>query len=409
MQKRIDEFLKYLAEIKDFSGNTLAAYSNDLTQFRQFLQNDAILETDTSTDIIESKPLAVKSNARRSGIKPATASVVALDSNGNGVHHSLEQLTNELGSDVKLEADGVNLNGGSRKHNLVVDDWENVDREAILAYLDFLKERSYATSTVARKIAAVKSFFHYLKDKQFIDSDPTKNLDSPRVDKYLPKAISVDEIHKLLRQPAKHESAEARRDEAMLGLLYASGMRVSELVSLNVDNVNLATSMVTCLGKGDKKRVIPIPDEQMQPLKKYFEAGRPILVNKSGEQALFVNHRGKRLTRQGFWLILKAYADEAGIADITPHTLRHSFAAHLLDEGANLRHVQELLGHASISTTQIYTQLGATDGKPESLKISAPSVVLEPTDGLLSSASPDSETARKSKAGRRRKSLQKLA
>jgi integrase/recombinase XerD len=414
MQKRIDEFLKYLANEKDFSGNTLAAYSNDLSQFWHFLQDDTVLEMHRSTNLIESQPLAVKGNARRSS-SSASAATATLEPNGNGSNHSLNHLSNGFGTDVKLGTNnGFELNGGSRNINLVVDDWIDVDREAILGYLDFLKKRKYATSTVARKIAAVKSFFHYLKDKEVVDSDPTKNLDSPRVDKYLPKAISVDQIQKLLRQPAKHESAESRRDGAMLGLLYATGLRVSELVSLNVDNVDNTTNTVTCIGKGDKKRIIPIPGEQMATLKLYLDTARPVLVNKSAEIALFVNHRGKRLTRQGFWLILKAYADEANIADITPHTLRHSFAAHLLDDGENLRRVQELLGHASISTTQIYTQLGAEarygrTAKPDSLKIEQTKVVIPSQGTNLDNPQPESDSVRKEKVSRRRKSLQKLA
>lgn len=420
MQKRIDDFLKYLAEVKDFSDNTLAAYSNDLTQFRQFLQNETVLETDSSTNLIAQTSLAnglADGKSERRGRSKRAHSHIASDeellmpSNGNGgvyTEISLNQLNGELGSNLKLGATLVDWNGGSRKELHAVSDWAEVDRDGILSYLEFLKERHYATSTVARKIAAVKSFFHYLKDKDFTDSDPTKNLDSPRVDKYLPKAISVSQIHKLLEQPTKHDSAEARRDEAMLGMLYATGMRVSELVALNIEDINSQEGKVICAGKGNKSRVIPIPQEQLDSLKVYLDTARPHLVNKGIESALFVNHRGKRLTRQGFWLILKAYAHEAEILDITPHTLRHSFAAHLLDDGENLRRVQELLGHASISTTQIYTQLNAEPHAHIDLKIAKPSVMISPLESfeVIGEASATDE---KRKVGRRRKSLQKLA
>jgi integrase/recombinase XerD len=163
-----------------------------------------------------------------------------------------------------------------------------------------------------------------------------------------------------LEQPLRHGGPEALRDLAMLGLLYSTGMRVTELVTVNMDDVDLENFKVRCQGKGSKARLIPIRADQQIALDAYLNNARPQLVGNNGETALFVNHRGHRLTRQGFWLILKAYADEAGIADITPHTLRHSFAAHLLNEGENLRRVQELLGHASVSTTQIYTQVNAS-------------------------------------------------
>jgi integrase/recombinase XerD len=241
-----------------------------------------------------------------------------------------------------------------------IREWSQVTKDHILVYMSFLKDRKYADSTIARKIAAVKSFFHFLTDKKLIPGDPTAHLDSPRVNKYLPKAISVNDIHQLLEQPLRHSGPEALRDLAMLGLLYSTGMRVTELVTVNMDDVDLENFKVRCLGKGSKARLIPIRADQQIALDAYLNNARPQLVGNNGETALFVNHRGHRLTRQGFWLILKAYADEAGIADITPHTLRHSFAAHMLNDGENLRRVQELLGHASVSTTQIYTQVNAS-------------------------------------------------
>jgi integrase/recombinase XerD len=208
--------------------------------------------------------------------------------------------------------------------------------------------------------------------QSFVARDPTVELESPRVSKYLPRAISVDDVDALLVQPTLTDTPEALRDRAMLEVLYASGMRVSELVALNLEDVvgdltNSGQAAVRARGKGNKDRLIPLEGgTAREALRAYLQGGRPRLANDRDEPALFLNHRGQRLTRQGFWLILKAYARSAGIEDITPHTLRHSFAAHKLKGGANLRDVQQLLGHASISTTQIYTHVesGSGQGRP---------------------------------------------
>jgi integrase/recombinase XerD len=180
------------------------------------------------------------------------------------------------------------------------------------------------------------------------------------VGKTLPKALSVSEIDELLEQPNKRTTPESKRDKAMLELVYATGMRVSELVSLDLDSIELHNNRATvrCLGKGGRERLIPIHEQAVRALRVYLEEARPELARSRRERALFINRRGERLTRQGFWLILKNYAKSANISsDVTPHTLRHSFATHMLRGGAPLRNVQELLGHANISTTQVYTQL----------------------------------------------------
>lgn len=236
--------------------------------------------------------------------------------------------------------------------------WQAVDRERLLAYLLFLKERGYAPATVARKIAAVKSFFAFLVKERLVEKDPTENLAGTKLGQSLPKTLSREQVSALLALPAGNPAPEARRDKAMLELLYASGMRVTELVSLDVEDLNLEDGFVRCFGKGSKERVIPIHEQAVQDLKAYLGEARPLLTTED-ERALFVNQRGKRLTRQGFWLILKNYARRLGIEDqITPHTLRHSVATHLLHSGKmNLRELQEFLGHANISTTQIYTHL----------------------------------------------------
>ncbi|MCL5961138.1 MAG: site-specific tyrosine recombinase XerD [Chloroflexi bacterium] len=235
--------------------------------------------------------------------------------------------------------------------------WSSAGKTEIISFILHLKERKYASSTLARKTAAIKSFFHFLLAEGLIEEDPTENLDSPRAHRYLPKAISTKEVDDLLEQSARSTGPEALRDRAMLELLYATGMRVTELVSLDAKHVDLAAEFVRCLGKGSKERIIPIGLESVGALRDYMDRGRCLLCKESTEEALFLNHRGDRLTRQGFWLILKNYAQKAGLGHITPHTLRHSFATHMLSNGADLRSVQELLGHASISTTQVYTHL----------------------------------------------------
>ena len=237
-------------------------------------------------------------------------------------------------------------------------DWSSVDRNLLISYILDLKERNYAPATVARKVAAVKSLFDFLVAEGIIKSDPTENLSSPKVGKSLPKPLSAAEVELLLAAPARLSTPEAKRDVAMIELLYACGMRVSELISLNMGDVNVEAGFVRCLGKGSKERIIPVHQEAIRFVKEYIVEARTKLLRDKDEQALFLNRRGERLTRQGFWLILKTYAKEAGIKKpVTPHTLRHSFATHVLSGGADLRAVQELLGHANISTTQIYTHL----------------------------------------------------
>jgi len=236
--------------------------------------------------------------------------------------------------------------------------WAAFDRDSMLRYLLELKERKYAATTVARKIAAIKSFYSFLVAEGMIRENPTRDVPSPKVGKSLPRPISIAQVRLLLEQPSKQETVEAKRDSAMLHLLYASGMRVSELVSLNVTDINTDDGYVRCFGKGHKERLIPIAPKAAQIVKEYLTEARPRLVRDSEEKALFLNRRGERLTRQGIWQILKGYAKEAGLeAQVTPHTLRHSFATHMLSGGADLRSVQELLGHANISTTQVYTHL----------------------------------------------------
>ena len=243
--------------------------------------------------------------------------------------------------------------------NGLIPSWDNFDRQEMLSYILNLKEKKYASTTLARKIAATKSFFKFLTEEHTVRQNPTENIASMKVGRALPKPITVAEARRLLEEPSRHSTPEAKRDKAMLELLYASGMRVSELVSLNTSDIDTSDGYVRCFGKGHKERMIPIYPRATQSILTYLKEARPRMVqNKSDEKALFLNVRGERLTRQGLWQILKSYAKAAKIdAEVTPHTLRHSFATHMLNGGADLRMVQELLGHANISTTQVYTHL----------------------------------------------------
>ena len=256
-------------------------------------------------------------------------------------------------NDLQQLADFIGSRGSS-------DGWQSLNRSDIQDFILDLKERGYTETSVARKVAAVRSFFAFLAAEGSITANPTEGLSSPRVGKTLPKAISPNEVDELLEQPARRSTPEAKRDRAMLELLYATGMRVTELVSLDMENLNLdpRSPFVRCIGKGAKERSIPIHDHALEAVNGYLEDGRPMMVRNHEEPALFVNRRGERLTRQGFWLILKGYAKSANLGDgVTPHTLRHSFATHMLRGGMPLRNVQEMLGHANISTTQVYTHL----------------------------------------------------
>ena len=314
MEKRVAAFLHYMSAERGSSKNTIDAYRNDLSGFSEFVQRER--GTDDNGD--------------------AGAS--------NGAGNRSDDLP-----DANDAADAI----------------AELDRELILDYIAWLADsgpggKGYAKATVARKVAAVKSFCSFLLDAGDLTSNPTASVDSPRAPKPVPQPLSTAEVDLLLRAPLAHDSAEAARDAAMLELMYATGMRVTELVSLNMDSIHLTPrpGYVRCLGKGAKERTIPVYDQAARSIERYLEEARPTLLRNRPQSALFVNRRGERLTRQGFWLILKGYAKQAKIAShVTPHTLRHSFATHMLRGGASLRAVQELLGHANVSTTQVYTQL----------------------------------------------------
>jgi integrase/recombinase XerD len=312
MQRDVERFLQVLEAERGFSVNTIFAYRNDLTQFLSFLAGEG-------------------------GREP-------LDNGQFGV------------------------SGATSPVSPKVETWAQLTDNDLTNYLLFLRSRKYASSTVARKMAAIKSFFNFLVAEGQLRGDPGARMTAPRVDKYTPRSISPSEVERLLQQPAREGDATARRpeavrDRAMLETLYATGMRVSELVAL--DDVNLLERHMRCAGRTSRERLVPLRESAIEAIDHYLFQARPLLVLRD-ESALFLNHRGNRLTRQGFWLILKSYASKAEIADITPHTLRHTFATHALSRGADLREVQQLLGHVSISTTQVYRRMALGQAAPRS-------------------------------------------
>lgn len=232
----------------------------------------------------------------------------------------------------------------------------NSNKTTVIAYLLYLQKKGRATSTISRNLASIRSFYQYIAKNKLIDHDPTAELESPKVEKKLPQILSPEEVELLLDQP-QCVDLKGYRDKAMLELLYATGIRVSELIQLDTADLNMDLAYIKC-NKGTRERMIPIGSMAIGALKEYLNKSRPLLIQNNDEKALFVNINGGRLTRQGFWKIIKQYKNQAQISkDITPHTLRHSFAAHLLENGADLRSIQEMLGHSDISSTQIYAQI----------------------------------------------------
>ncbi|TAH63509.1 MAG: site-specific tyrosine recombinase XerD [Gottschalkiaceae bacterium] len=231
----------------------------------------------------------------------------------------------------------------------------DANKTLIITYLIYLQKTGKSVSTVSRNIASLRSFYQFVLNEGIIKKDPTINLQSPKQEKKLPSILTSDEVEILLEQP-DIKCTKGVRDKAMLELLYASGIRASELISLDLDDVNLSMDYILSSKDTSNERVIPIGKMAVDILTLYIKEHRGKLVKDNEEKSLFVNYHGKRLTRQGFWKIVRGYTKQAKInKNITPHTLRHSFAAHLLQNGADLKSVQEMLGHADISTTQIYT------------------------------------------------------
>lgn len=237
-----------------------------------------------------------------------------------------------------------------------VTDISSTTKTTVLSYLLYLQKEGRASSTVSRTLASLRSYYLFMMQNGVVKSNPTSNLEAPHVEKKIPKILSGEEVELLLEQP-KNCDNKGIRDKAMLELLYATGIRVSELINLDVSDVNVPMSFVRCKG-GKKERIIPMGHQAKDALENYINNVRKYMVKDENETALFVNCSGARLSRQGFWKLIKYYQHIAGIeTDITPHTLRHSFAAHLLENGADLHSIHEMMGHADISSTQVYSRM----------------------------------------------------
>ncbi|MDD2553045.1 MAG: site-specific tyrosine recombinase XerD [Desulfotomaculaceae bacterium] len=233
---------------------------------------------------------------------------------------------------------------------------EQADRNTVMAYIYTLQLNGRSPATVSRHLASLRSFYKFLVREGMMVQDPTADLESPKQPQKLPRVLTYEEVEQLLRQPETGEPT-GLRDKAMFELLYATGIRVSELVSLNLDQVHIDNGFIRCFGKGEKERIIPFGDIAARCLREYLARGRHKLIREN-TPSFFVNQHGRRLTRQGLWKIIKKHARQAGLKkEVTPHIIRHSFATHLLENGADIRSVQAMLGHADISTTQIYTHL----------------------------------------------------
>ena len=238
-----------------------------------------------------------------------------------------------------------------------ITSWQDVDLYVVINYLEKMHDEKKAPATVTRMITSLRRFHQFLRQERLTDHDPMQHIDTPKKVQKLPSTLSLTEVERLIETPDTTKNLGIR-DRAILEVMYATGMRVSELVGLKLSDLHLSLGLVQTLGKGDKERIIPLGDYAIQWLERYLDEARPLLVANPSETHVFVNHHGTGLSRQGIWKNLKQLVREAGInKEVTPHTLRHSFATHLLENGADLRTVQELLGHADISTTQIYTHI----------------------------------------------------
>ncbi|MDA1127665.1 MAG: tyrosine-type recombinase/integrase [Chloroflexi bacterium] len=303
MDRTISSFLQQLIVEKGFSRNTADAYRNDLGQFWTFLQ--AQTNDDSHKD--------------------------ANDENGSESESSKGSFT-----------------------------WATVDIEVLNKYIQDLRIRKrYRDTTTARKVASIKSFFGFLSENSIIAEDPTGPLRSPRIARVSPKFLSEEEVALLLESAYKSGSNDGQRDAVIMELLYATGLRSGELVSLNLEDVDLSEACIRCRGKGSNERIVYLDSKALEKLGRYLRESRiALLGHNRAESALFVNQKGERLSRQWVWVILKTCAQKAGIEqDISPNVLRHSFATHLLQSGASLGQVQKLLGHSSISITRVYAHL----------------------------------------------------
>lgn len=232
-----------------------------------------------------------------------------------------------------------------------------IEKQDIMAFLSWQLDNGAAYASVARSLSSIKAYFKFLLLEDYLQINVAGDLETPKIKRHLPEVLSVEEVDRLMEVPSKVKPLGIR-DRAMLELMYGTGLRVSELIAVQIEDINLTAGFLRCLGKGRKERIVPVNQTSIEWVQRYLSKARPFLVKNPQERSLFVNARGGSLSRQGFFKILCSHVAEAELnKEVTPHTLRHSFATHLLENGADLRAVQEMLGHADISTTQIYTHL----------------------------------------------------
>lgn len=266
----------------------------------------------------------------------------------------------ELKSDKKLSKNTLESYGRDIKQFLTFlhdsnIDFKGVKKANVISYVIYLQKEGKAVASISRCLASIRAFYHILVKNRIVSYDPTLDLESPRIEKKTPQILTIGEVEKLLSIPNNSDS-KGVRDKAMLEILYATGIRVSELISLNIDDLNIDLGCIKC--SGTKERIIPVGKVALAALENYLKHYRSVFEKGKNDNALFLNFHGERMTRQGFWKIVKYYAAIAKIEkEITPHTLRHSFAAHLIENGADLKSVQQMLGHSDISTTQIYAEM----------------------------------------------------
>jgi len=251
--------------------------------------------------------------------------------------------------------------------------WSAITHDTLADYVDALTRRGYTTSTVARKIAALKTLFHWLNQQGVIGEDPSLRLKSPRVEKRAPRLLSTEEVERLFAAAAAASQPRSARDRALLEVIYSTGMRVSEAINLRMEDLSLETCEVRCVGRGHRQRMAPLLPRTVAALRDYLAQARMDLAGSANTDYVFLNPQGARLTRQAVWLMTRQYAKAAGIdGEVTPHTLRHSRAAHMLNSGEDVRRVQEWLGHANLATTQMYQQRGSGKAPPAQESPAAP-------------------------------------
>lgn len=241
---------------------------------------------------------------------------------------------------------------------------EKIAYSDIIEFISMLDKLGLATSSIARKTTSLRIFFRFLNDEKIISKDPTEFVELPKVTKKLPEVLSVEEVERIIeaiKRPDGTENIFTIRDRAMIEILYGAGLRISELINLRIDDLMFEEEFLRIVGKGEKERLVPLGEHAIEATERYIRISRPLLLGKEFSPYLFITRRGKRFTRMGVWKIIKYYVKTAGIKkNVTPHTFRHSFATHLIEGGADLRSIQEMLGHASIVTTQIYTHIDRT-------------------------------------------------